>query len=148
MVSDVPVEPRTRDDSTSEAVSDLDATQKKKRKKASLRVTINELRNQLMVVDPEDYEVSSSDSSDQKTPTVTRVKRGHQNVDISVCPLLIPKQSSTYREYFRMTRENLQRRKGSHRQSQRDPETLMRIPPRCPSVPGPRTFIMQGATLT
>ena len=151
MVSDVPadLEPCTRDDSASEAVSVLDATQKKKRKKVSLRVTINDLRNQLMVVDPEDYEVSSSASLDQKTPTVAWVKCGHQNIDISIChPLLIPKQSSTYREYFRMTRENLQRRKGSYRQRQRDPETQMRIPLRCPSVPGPRTFIMQGATLT
>ena len=148
MVSDVPAEPPTHDDSASEAVSDLDATQKKKRKKVSPRVTINELRNQLMVVDPEDDEVSS-DSLDQKTPTVARVKRGHQSIDISVCPpLLIPKQSSTYREYFRMKRENLQRWKGSHSQRQRDPETQMRIPPSCPSVPGPRTFVMQGATLT
>ena len=45
MVSDVPadLEPHTRDDSASEAVSILDATQKKKQKKVSLRVTINDL---------------------------------------------------------------------------------------------------------
>jgi hypothetical protein len=81
MVSDVPAdsEPRTRNDSTSKAVSDLNTTQKKKWKKVSLRVTINDLQNQLMVVDLEDYKVSSSDSLDQKMPTVAWVKCGHQN---------------------------------------------------------------------
>ena len=104
------LEPCPCDDSTSKAVSDLDATQKKKRKKVSLWVTINNLQNQLMVVDLKDYEVSSSDSLNQKMPIVAWVKRSHQNIDIFICyPLLIPKQSSTYRKYFRMIRENLQR---------------------------------------
>jgi hypothetical protein len=72
MVSDVPAdsEPYTYDDSASEAVSNLDAIQKKKWKKVSLQVTINDLWNQLIVVDLEDYEVSSSDSLDQKMPMV------------------------------------------------------------------------------
>jgi len=43
MASDIPVDPPTYDDSASEAVSDLEAMQKKKRKKVSLRATVNEL---------------------------------------------------------------------------------------------------------
>jgi len=86
LLSDVPAEPPTCDVSASEAVSDLEATQKKKRKKVSLRTTVNELRDQLMAVDSEDNEASLSDGLNQETPTVTRVKRGHQSVDISVRP--------------------------------------------------------------
>jgi hypothetical protein len=45
MVSDVPAdsEPYTHNDSASEAVSNLDAIQKKKWKKVALQVTINNL---------------------------------------------------------------------------------------------------------
>ncbi len=43
MVSDIPVDPSTCDDSASEAVSNLEATQKKKWKKVSLQATVNEL---------------------------------------------------------------------------------------------------------
>jgi hypothetical protein len=84
-VSDVPADPPTRDDSASEAVSNLEAMQKKKRKRVSLRATVNELRDELMAVDSEDNEASLSDDLNQETPTVAWVKRGHQSVDISVC---------------------------------------------------------------
>lgn len=84
LVSDVPTEPPTCGDSAGEAVTDLEATQKRKQKKVSLRVTVNELRNQMMAVDSENNEASLSDNSNQETPTVARVKRGHQSIDISV----------------------------------------------------------------
>lgn len=85
-VSDVPADPPTRDDSASEAVSDLEATQKKKRKRVSLRATVDEIRNQLMAVDSEDDGASLSDDLNQETPVVSRVKRGHKSMDISVRP--------------------------------------------------------------
>ncbi len=70
MASDIPVDPPTYDDSASEAVSDLEAMQKKKRKKVSLRATVNELWSQLMAVDSEDNEAPSSDNLNLETPTV------------------------------------------------------------------------------
>jgi hypothetical protein len=86
LLSDVPAEPPTHDDSASEMVSDLEAMQKKKQKMVSLRATVNELQDQLMAVDSEDNKASLSDGLNQETPMVMQVKRGHQSMDISVCP--------------------------------------------------------------
>ena len=85
-VSDVPADPPTYDNSASEVVTDLEATQKRKRKKVSLHVTVNELQNQLVAMDSEDNEASLYDNLNQETPTVVWVKHGHQSVDISVRP--------------------------------------------------------------
>lgn len=71
----------TRDDSGSEAVSDLGATQKKKKQsKKSLRLTVNELRGQLMAVD------AGTTPDNLETPLAGRGKRNHQSIDGSVCP--------------------------------------------------------------
>ena len=86
LVSDVPADPPTHDDSASEVVTDLEATQKRKWKKVSLRITVNELQNQLMAMDSEDNKASLYDNLNQETPTVVWVKHGHQSVDISVRP--------------------------------------------------------------
>src|SRR6266850_6900340 len=61
----------SHDDSASEVVSDLEATQKKKWTKTTLRATVNELHGQLMAVDDD------TTPNNLETPLAGQGKQNH-----------------------------------------------------------------------